>query len=474
MSDAIACPPTASRRCSWPLLGLAGLILAAGAVWLLAPALPQRLSSSPSVPPPLGDPPMAIGSVGGDLAERQPRPERPADAPVALRAASGREPAAPVQAPVVEPPPIDAAAAGLLAEAEQHYAAMEWDRAASLAGRIRGPTALAQRAADLARGAVALKRLFAELDDRDELCRNWDTHPSLLAVDGSPTRLLPLVALDEPLVAVLDDPLGWTERLRSAGRAGCFLVKSGGSFTRAEIVPEAGRLVRVDQQALAVQLGQQLDRAITRIDGDTELRADPNAWYEAGKFAYRNRLDVRVTPLLDRAFHLDPELAATVREGNAEALCGAMVGHLKQGNRQQAAGFMAMIERRYADTRQAQLARLYYQGRTAELLAAAPPPEPVAAPAPAAQPVAPAPAAAPDLALARQLSAQGAKPCYQAMGLPATDERNRLYHQALTLLRQAKAAYAVWCQAHPEDATAAAEAFEASRLEAVARKYATL
>ena len=484
MSDAIASPPVAYRRPAWPLLGLTTLVVAAVAMILFAPDLPRRLLTGPaSVPPPLGEAPDAIGAVGGDLAERQPRADWSAIgrthadtliAPISSPEAKTRTPVGTAQAPV-----DDAKAVELLAEAEQRYATMDWDRASSLAGRIAGmPShpAVAQRADGVARGAVALKRLFRELDDRDELNRNWDTHPSLLALerDGRTDLLVPLVSLDDPVVAVPDEPLAWAERLRATGKAGCFLLKSGSSFTKAEIVPGAGTMIRVDQQALAVQLGRQLDRTIARITGDADMRDDPNAWYEAGKFAFRNRLDTRVTALLDRAFRLDPDLAATVREGNAGALFGALVGHMKNGSKQQAAVFMAAIERRYADTRQAKLARLYYRGLTAELVTAAREPGPAAA-LPAVPPAAPAVAAAPpDLARARQLCADGSKPFYQAMGMPATDERNRLYHQAAAVLRQAKLAYAQWCEAHPEDATAGAEGLEASNMEVAARKYGTL
>lgn len=478
MSDAIASPPVAPRR-PWLLLGLALLVMAMGAVWLSAPDLPRRLlASTPAGRPPLGDVPIAIGSVGGDLAEREPRTDW-STGPVAT---------APITKPGTAEPTLragpsiahvdDTKAAVLLAQAEQSYAAMDWDRAASLAGRIAGlpsRSAITQRADSIARGAVALKRLFTELDHHDELRRNWDTHPSLLALDddGRTELLVPLVSFEDPLTAVIDEPLAWTEAVRQAGRPGNFLIRTGSSFNKAHIVPKPGRLIRVDQQALAMQLGHQLDRTLARINGDAAMRDDPNAWYEAGKFAYRNRLDARVTALLDRAFRLDADLAATVREGNAGALFGAMVGHMKNGSKQQAAAFMNQIDQHYADTRQGRLARLYYDGRTAELLTAArePAPDlPVDAP-----PAAPAAAAAPpDLARARQLCADGSKPYFQAQGLPATDERNRLYHQAAALLRQAKAAYAQWCDAHPDDTAAAMEMLEAGRMEVAARKYETL
>jgi hypothetical protein len=475
MSDAIASPPVVHRR-PWLLLGLAILVLAMTAVWLSAPDLPRRLlSSTTSGQPPLGDVPIAIGSVGGDLAERDPQAEWSLGRVATASIAKPASPASALPAGLTEAPVDDAKAVGLLAEAEQRYAAMDWDHAAGLAGRIAGlpsRSAIAQRADGIARGALALKRLFRELDHRDELQRNWDTHPSLLALDddGRTDLLVPLVSFEDPLVAVLDDPLGWSEGVRTTGNPGCFLVKTGSSFNKMHIAPKPGRLIRVDQQALAVQLGHQLDRTLARIGGDAAMRNDPNAWYEAGKFAYRNRLDGRVTALLDRAFRLDSDLATTIREGNAGALFGAMVGHIKNGSKQQAAAVMKLIDQRYADTREGRLARLYYDGRTAELLIAArEPAKAIDVDAPPAAAEAP-----PDLARARQLCAAGSKPYYQAAGMPATDERNNLYHQASTLLRQAKAAYAQWCKAHPEDDAAEAEALEASQLEAAARKYATL
>lgn len=476
MRDAIPSPSIRRTLPVFAMLGVAILALGATTILICAPDLPRRLLATSQAPPPLGDAPVAIASIGGDLAGREPRPDWSTVGRVAT--ASPIAPIArPRPAPAPDAPAIDdSRAVAQLAEAEQRYAAMDWELAASLAGRVATlpcRPATAERAASIARGAVALQRLFRELDDRDELQRNWDTHPSLLALQdaGGTTLFVPILSLDDPVQPVVDDPVAWTGRLRAAGTAGCFLLKGANRFAKAQFVPGPGTLSRVDQEEQAARLGQQLDRSLARITGDPALRDDPNAWYEAGKFAYRNRLDARVTPLLDRAFRLDPDLATTVREGNAGALFGSLVGHMKSGNRKQADAFMAAIERRYADTAQAKLARLYYHGRTAELLAAVREQTPPAAPVPTIDTAA---AAAPDLQQARQWCDQGSKPYLQAMGMDATDERNRLYHEAASLLRRAKDAYRIWCDAHPEDATAAAELIEAGRMEAAARKYGTM
>jgi len=469
--------PVRPRRLPWGLLALAGLFAAIGAVCLFAPDLPRSLAGrAGNAPPPLGEPPVSFASLaGGDLPERDIAilplgvgDVRTADDAVRIIPV---QPAAPAAAPAGTP---DEGRAGvLLAEAESAYTAMDWDRAASGASRIaplRCSPELSTRAAGVARGAVALKQLFGALDARDALCRNWDTHPSLLRLskDGRDDLVVPMASLDGP--PVLDDPLGWFERQRAAGGEVCFLQKAGRDFIATCQKLTGGVLTRVDQQALAVQLSRQLDRSVARIGSDPELRNDPKAWYEAGKFAYRNRLDARVTALLDRAFRLDGELCRTIREGNAAALFGAMVAHLKQGNKVQAQNYLTSIDKRYRDTRTAELAHLYAAGRTAELVAtvraAAPPPprpDPTAAPLPEDT-----------LARARQLSDMGRRPYLKASGMEATDERNALYKDAWSLLRQAKATYAAWCTANPGDADAATELIEVNNMEAAVRKYITL
>lgn len=475
-----AAPPPAAprRRPPWGLLALAVVLLGIAGIYLIAPESARRLAgrAGPAPPPDLGASPAEILALDGPvLAERgvAPLPLGPGEIATAHDAVrpllpSAADPDAPLAIGVDE-----ARATSLLREAEDAYGAMAWDRAASAASRIVALRCLpetASRASAIARGAPQLKLLFQRLDDRDELSRNWETHPSAvtLSKDGSTLQAVPITSLDDPVTPVEGDPLAWIAGLRASPGSACFLVKGVNQYTRSQEVLAGYTIERVDQAALAVGLGRQLDRMLARIGADPDLRADPRAWYEAGRFAYRNRLDARVTAPLDRAVQLDPDLCRTVREGNAAALFGAMVAHLKQGNRKQADIFFGLIDRRYRDTHQAELARLYLQGRTAELVAtarAATPPAANALPAPVA------PAA--NLAESRRLAEQGLVPYCKAAGMEATDERNRLYREAWGLLRRAKAGYAAWCEAHPGDLDAASELQAVGAMEAAVRKYLT-
>jgi hypothetical protein len=387
---------------------------------------------------------------------------------------------------------------------------MDWDKAGSSAARIAALDCKPQtrgRAAEIAHGAAALKKLFRDLDDRDELNRNWDTHPSLvrLVQGGRESLAVPIVSMDEPLTPVLDNPVAWLAKMKQQGRQASFMLKGAKQFSKAELDLANVDIQPCDQAALRAQLSQQLDARLAALRSDRALARDPGAWYEAGKFAYRNRLDDRVTEQLDHALQLDPFLTRTVREGNAAALFGSMVAHLKNGNKQQAAAFMASIERRYKDTEQGHQARLYFDGRTSELLAAAREAEQrakaeaeqriqarlAAAKAKAdvaavkqieqdvqddaATATASATADAPaDLTKARELRDKGQKPYAEAMGMGATAERNAKYHEAASWLDQAKAAYSRYCEKNPKDDTAATEMIETSKMAFAAHKYQTL
>jgi len=480
--------PSAGQR-RWGYLATGAVLLGTLAVLVVRPDLPSALlGSQVARPDTLGSSPVQAGAITGRL----PGGREATDAPLGIGPVTTAT-ATPAPADAITPAQTATAApkgtndevrAGeILDVAEKHYAAMAWDAAGSTARHI-APLSCRQttrdRAGEIARGAEALKRLFSELDDRDELSRNWDTHPSLLSLtrNGSESLVVPISSLDDPLTPVLDNPLAWVENLRAQGAKGSFLLKGAKQFSKASLQLGGYVVTKVDTPQQAGLLRQQLGGMLARIEADPTLRSDPNAWYEAGKFAYRNRLDDRVTMALDRAFQLDPRLSQTVRETNAAALAGSMIAHLKAGNHRQAEGFMAAIERHYKDTRQAELARLYYHGRTADLLTAtrethsqqrpvespasdsATPPQVVNAPA--------------DLAQARASCSAGRKPYLEAMDLPATDERNRLYHEALGFFLRSKAAYLAYCEAHPTDDAAATELFETNSMIAAVRKYLTL
>jgi hypothetical protein len=386
---------------------------------------------------------------------------------------------------------------------------MEWDRAESAARRVlamKTRSATRNRAVDIARVAPGLKRVFKDLDERDELNRNWETHPSLVRLvrGGSETLAVPILGLDAPYQPVLDDPVGHVQRAAQAGKV-MLLVKGAKQFTPAEMDVVDYNILPADQAAMRADAQQGLSARLARVQADKAAQRDAFVWYELGKFAYRNRLDDQVVKHLEKAVDLDPFLARSVREANAGILFGSLVAHMKNGNKAQAAAFMASIERRFKDTEQGKQARLYYQGETSKLVELAKEAarrekeeaearkrelaerarqkgdEAVAKQieeAPAEEPAEPAgddsgPVAA-EIATARELRDKGAKLLGEAVNMPATDARNHKYSEAAKTLAKAKASYAAYLEKNPTDSSAEAEFIETNKMWFTANKMKTL
>jgi hypothetical protein len=515
-APAAAPAPKPKRSLPWGYLVIAVLILGAFGVIIAKPDLPRSLlAGDPPKPEGLGDGPAAAGDVsGGPLSERELAAEMAALGPV-------KTSAAPVAAVVVAKTPDKPAApavgadetraAALLAEAETAYAAMEWDKAESAARKgagLNAKPATKGRLMEIERGAPALRKLFKELEDRDELARNWETHPSLvkLVKGTSETFAVPIASLEAPYSPILDNPVGFVERGRNAGKIK-MLVKGSKQFTPAEMDVVEYTVMAVDQAAVREDNLRALASRDGRVRADKAAQRDPTSWYELGKFAYRNRIDDKVVAYLDKAVQLDPFLARNVRETTAGVLFGSMVAHMKNGNKQQAASFMASIERRYKDTDQAKQARFYYDGKQAELVAAAREAEKREKEEAAARRQTQIDAArkkgdevaakqveqdakdeadeetaaisdggpvSGEIAAARELRDKGAKILGEAMNMPATDERNHKYAEAATILTKAKAAYNAYCEKNPSDSAAEAELVETGKMLFSAKKNKTL
>jgi hypothetical protein len=186
-------------------------------------------------------------------------------------------------------------------------------------------------------------------------------------------------------------------------------------------------------------------------------------------------------------------------------LFGSLVMHSRNGNKQQAAAFMASIERRFKDTEQAKQARLFYEGKQAEMVAAAKEAERRQREEAAARLAAKVAAAkkqgdeekakaievaakeeeAPEeptdsgpvdasVASARGLRDKGREILGQATNMPATDERNHKYAEAAKLLAQAKALYAKYLEKNKADSSAEAEMIETQKMWFTANKMKTL
>ena len=508
----------AKRGKPWGYLVFAVLILGTFLVMVLKPDLPRSLfGGDPAKPEGLGDSPAVAGNVnGGALGERELEAAL-ADLgsvnvakppPTAVKKPGDGEIGKPV--PIAKPED-DAKAAQLLAEAEGAYRAMDWDKAESLArnvSRLTAKPATRDRAADIEQGAPLLKKVFKELNDRDELSRNFETHPSLIRLvkGGGDTLAVPIMQMEPPYNPVSDNPVGWVETQRKVGKV-LLLVKGAKSFTPAEMQVDEYEIKPADLAAARATAQQGLSGRAARVEADKSVRRDAFVWYELGKFAYRNRLDDQVVRYLDKAIEIDPDLARNVREANAGMLFGSLVMHAKNGNKQQAASFMALIERRFKDTEQAKQARLFYEGKQAEMVAAAKEADrkrreeeaarlaakieaakkkgdeakakEIAAVAKEAEaeevfeedPGAPVDAS---VASARKLRDQGRSILGEATNMPATDARNHKYAEAAKLLAQAKALYGKYMEKNKADSNAEAEMVETQKMWFTAQKMKTL
>ena len=261
-----------------------------------------------------------------------------------------------------------------IAEAEKAYKSMQWVKAATEAKRADGlqvTPATRIRAADIVKGSAALEKLFQELDDKDELIRYYDTHPSLVTLGSSTpvTLAVPITSLDFP-TPIEKDPIAWITSQRRTGKV-AFLIKGKRDFIPSSLPADTiGEVKPADLAVIIAEKKSDFDSRLNKLKNGS-FADNALAWYDAGRFAFRNRLDDYVTEMLDRAQVLDLDLVKSVREDKAAGLFANLMCHLKNGNKKQADAFMAIIARKYADTDQGKQARFFYEGKTAELLAAA-------------------------------------------------------------------------------------------------------
>jgi hypothetical protein len=493
----------------WLLVCL--VVLGVGSVFIFAPELPRSLLGLAKAPDRKQESePTAPENVATGPQGKEHAPDSDLDKTRADTAARNAAKPAPGPAPVVEKPKTftdEAKAKGYLADAEKAYKAMQWTAASNAAHKIDGLSvtpATSVRAQDIVKGAAALDKLFKELgDDKDELIRYYDTHPSLAVVEtnGQPSLAVPIISIDTP--TPLDgNPVEIINAQRKTGKIN-LLIKGKKDFMPASMPADLITKVEpADIAAITKQKQAELDERINRLkngnDGSNAL-----AWYYAGKFAYRNRLDERVTELMDQAVVLDAQLVKSVREDKAGSLYANVIAHMKNGNQKQADAFMAIIARKYADTDQGKQARLFYEGKTAEMLTAAKEADArqraaeeerkkqlmeraktlgdqqaiakleKKTPEPQDEPAEPISASTSDSAGADQLYAKGVNVYAHAQQLGATPERNKLYHESEMIFRQAKAIYIKLVEKSPNDEGLQSKMLQCQQLLFGAHKYQT-
>lgn len=371
-------PTRTSRRSGgggggfWLLL--AAVVLGAGGVYIFAPDLPRQWFGTTKPPADKGPEPTAPQQVKTDLAQKDHKVDDELSKPKVTTTQA--KPKVDDQ-PAPEKPKgfaDEAKAAPILAVAQKAYVEMKWTQATNEARKITTMAvspATRIKAQDIIAGSAAIQKLFAELNDKDELVRYYDTHPSLVLLKSGAnvSQAVPITSIDDP-TPVENRPLDYIAAQRKTGKV-AFLIKGKKDYIPSSLPADTiGEVVAADTAAIMKEKQSEFETRLNRLR-NSALARDPLAWYDAGKFAYRNRLDGTVTEMLNQAVVLDQNLVSKVREDKAAGYYANVVSHLKNGNRKQADAFMAIITRKYADTEQGKQARLYYDGKNDELIKAA-------------------------------------------------------------------------------------------------------
>ena len=353
---------------------IAAVVLGIGGVYVLAPDLPRQWFGVTKAPADKGPEPTAPQQVKTDLAAK--------DLKVDDELTKPRVATTPTK-PIVEQPPApeklktfadETKAAPILEAAQKAYTEMKWSKAANEARKVTTMAVSAAtriKAQDILTGSAAIEKLFTELTDKDELIRYYDTHPSLVLLKSGSnvSQAVPISSIDDP-TPVETRPLDYITAQRKTGKV-AFLIKGKRDYIPSSLpADQVGEVVPADHAAIMKEKQAEFETRLNRLR-NSNLANEPLAWYDAGKFAYRNRLDVHVTEMLNQAVVLDQNLVSKVREDKAAGLYANVVSHLKNGNKKQADAFMAIITRRFADTDQGKQARLYYDGKNDDLIKAA-------------------------------------------------------------------------------------------------------
>ena len=492
-----------ARSFGYGYLVFAGVVGTVAGVAVFAPQLPRGW---------FGMPPKSAGEgaepvMPGDMQVSLEAKDHEAALATTVKLAAPKKIAVPT--PVIAQKPTNAPkqpvadggkAAAMLVDAEKAYHLYKFDLAVSTARRvldIAQTPAQALRAKDIVTVAPLMQQLFGKLAERDELSRGYDTNPSLVTISGGRevTYAVPIMGADKDSAVVDKDPLGFIASQRKLGKVN-FLVKGNKGYIATEL-PDGnlGQVKLVDQVAVRKDKLAQLGAFKKTIIG-SEAR-DPMAWYDYGRFAFQHRIDEQVVDALHQALLLDPKLALTVREDRAGVLFANLISHAKNGNKTQAASYMTIIERKYKDTESGRQARLYYDGKSSELILAAKETQRKAdaeearrladmqaravttgAPAEVDAPVVEEPALVSsitgtvDESKALSLYEQGAKFCSDAIDKGNTPERDRLYGEAIKVLAQAVPMLSRLAEAEKDPAKR--EALESKVVEASQMKFGAI
>lgn len=324
-----------------------------------------------------GDEPSAPADVTANVVSKTPPSSALDTGPVKTDDSKPATPMKPVEPtkPALPEFKDQTTAEKLLVDAEKHYKGFKWDAARSAADRIvtlQAKPATIARARDIASGAVEVANLFQKLDERDELVRNYDTSPSLVKIvdsRGQTFDAVPISGDSKSPTVVEQDPVGYVRKMAASGKVSV-MMKAKRDFIFTELTEVPTEVTPVDQKQVRADKEREFSDKLAALR-NSAAATDALVWYQAAEFAYRNRLDDKVTEMLDQALELDPFLVSSVREDKAAKLYSSLIFHLKNGNKRQADIYMGIINRKYADTKQGEQAKLYHAGKTGELMALA-------------------------------------------------------------------------------------------------------
>lgn len=369
-------PPQRGGGGGWLILAL--IVAGIGAVFIFAPDVPRSIFGGASKPTSEGPEPTIAQSGGTKLGSRTVDAKTELAKPTTVQRTATEKPktVGPEGAtakPVLPQYKDETTALDLLAQAEQAYKKFEWQKASGTARRIKpldAKPATKVRADDIVRGADQLEGLFKDLDERDELTRNFDTHPGLVEVQLGTGMVyaVPIRSMDDR-TPVDGDPIAWIKQQRSAGTV-TLMIKAKKDFLPSPMPADSvGEVRRADLTKIKQEKQSDFESRLAKLK-NSDMARSGLAWYDAGRFAFQNRLDERVTEMLDQALLLDPFLAKSVREDKAQTLFASMALHMTNGNRKQAELYMASISRRFTDTQHGKMARALFDGKRQEMLAA--------------------------------------------------------------------------------------------------------
>lgn len=369
--DSRKAPPRRGGGGTWFVL----FALVAGVVALLvfAPGVVRDVLGGQAPPSDLGDEPTEAVDTDGSTAARnqQELAARPVSIDGSeLAKAPQREPETETTAPAQPERGLDDQRADqIIARAESAYRDFDWDSARSLARQIRQlevSPELAVRAGDIVRGADALEEVFSKLGTKDELVRALETHPKLVTIThrGQDEDVLPIVDTHGKQPPDTDDPVGWVQgQLKTTGSVTVMTLKRIAYPLSAADVADVRP---ADVEAVIAEKRREFEAKLDKLESG-DMAKDALAWYEAAKYAYRNRLDELVTAMLDQALELDPLLAQTIKEDKAQEVFLKMTQQLENDNRAAAAGWKGQLDKYYQDTSIYPQAVAYYQGNMDQL-----------------------------------------------------------------------------------------------------------